>query len=95
LDTIPALQKLYGDYKDKGFDIVSISVDETINVPLWQKRVKEHGLTWTQYLEENNFRVNELGIKAFPTFILLDSGGKVVWRDFDLHDLDKFLKNNL
>ncbi len=95
LDTIPELKQLYSAYKDKGFDIISISVDETANVPIWQRRVKEHGLTWPQYLEENNFRVNELGIKSFPTFILLDSTGKVVWRDFDLHDLDKFLKGHV
>jgi thiol-disulfide isomerase/thioredoxin len=95
LDTIPALKQLYVNYKNKGFEIASISVDETINVPLWQKRVKEHGLVWPQYLEENNFRENELGIKAFPTFILLDSQGRVIWKDFDLHDLDKFLKKNL
>jgi thiol-disulfide isomerase/thioredoxin len=94
LDTIPELQRLYAEYKDKGFNIISISVDETINIPIWQTRVKEHGLVWTQYLEENNFRVNELGIKIFPTFILLDAQGKVIWRDFDLHDLDKFLKKH-
>lgn len=95
LDTIPALKKLYGSYKEKGFEIVSISVDETINVPIWQKRIKEHGLEWTQYLEENNFRSNELGIKLFPTFILLDNKGVVINRDFDLHDLDSFLNKNL
>ena len=94
LDTIPELKKLYNEYKEKRFNIISISVDETANVPLWQKRVKEHGLVWPQYLEENNFRVNELGIRSFPTFILLDSAGKVIWRDFDLHDLDAFLKLN-
>ncbi len=95
LDTIPELQKLYSAYKTKGFDIVSISVDETKNVLIWQKRVKEHGLVWTQYLEENNFQHNELGIKLFPTFILLDKEGRVIWKDFDLHDLDKFLVKNL
>jgi cytochrome oxidase Cu insertion factor (SCO1/SenC/PrrC family) len=95
LDTIPELKKLYTAYKEKGFEMVSISVDETKNVQLWQQRVKEHGLNWTQYLEENNFQHNELGIKAFPTFILLDEQGKVIQKDFDLHDLDKFLKENL
>ncbi|WP_184549474.1 TlpA family protein disulfide reductase [Mucilaginibacter sp. FT3.2] len=95
LDTIPALKKLYAGYQHKGFEIVSISVDETVNVPIWQRRVKEHGLTWPQYLEENNFRINELGIKSFPTFILLNSDGKVIWKDFDLDDLDVFLKKNM
>jgi len=95
LDTIPELKKLYTAYKAKGFEIVSVSVDETKNVPLWQQRVKEHGLNWTQYLEENNFQHNELGIKAFPTFILLDEHGTIIQKDFDLHDLDKFLKENL
>jgi len=94
LDTIPELKRLYNAYKGKEFDILSISVDETINVPIWQKRVKEHGLTWTQYLEENNFQNNELGIKVFPTFLLLNDLGKVIWRDFDLHELDNFLKEH-
>ena len=95
LDTIPALKKLYNSYKEKGFEIVSISVDETINVPIWQKRIKEHGLTWTQYLEENNFRSNELGIKSYPTFILLNDKGIVINKDFDLHYLDNYLNKNL
>jgi len=95
LDTIPELKKLYIAYQSKGFEIVSISVDETKNVPLWQQRVKAHGLNWTQYLEENNFQHNELGIKGFPTFILLDEQGTIIQKDFDLHDLDKFLKANL
>jgi len=95
LDTIPVLKKLYNDYKEKGFEIVSISVDETINVPIWQKRIKEHGLTWTQYLEENNFRSNELGIKSYPTFILLNDKGIVINKDFDMHYLDNYLNKNL
>lgn len=95
LDTIPVLKKLYSSYKEKGFEIVSISVDETINVPIWQKRIKEHGLTWTQYLEENNFRSNELGIKSYPTFILLNDKGIVINKDFDLHYLDNYLNKNL
>jgi len=95
LDTIPALKKLYNSYKAKGFEIVSISVDETVNVPIWQKRIKEHGLVWTQYLEENNFRSNELGIKSYPTFILLNDKGIVINKDFDLHYLDSYLNKNL
>jgi len=95
LQAIPQMQKIYATYKNKGFDIVSISVDETVNVPLWQKRVKEHSLTWTQYLEENNFRTNELGITSFPTFILLNSEGKVIWKNFDLDELEKFLKEKV
>ena len=95
LDTIPALKKLYDSYQKKGFEIVSISVDETINVPIWQRRIKEHSLTWMQYLEENNFRVNELGIKSYPTFILLNDKGVVINKDFDLHDLDRYLGKNL
>ena len=95
LDTIPELKKLYNDYNIRGFNIISISVDETANIPIWQKRVKEHNLIWPQYLEENNLKNNELGINEFPTFILLDNKGKIIWSNFDLHDLDKFLKKHL
>jgi thiol-disulfide isomerase/thioredoxin len=95
LDTIPVLKQLYADYGKKGLCIISISVDETKNVPIWQSRVKEHGMLWTQYLEENNFRKNELGVKMYPTFILLDTQGKIIWKAFDLHDLDKFLKEHI
>jgi thiol-disulfide isomerase/thioredoxin len=95
LDTIPVLKKLYAKYKGKGFEIVSISVDITKNIPIWQKRVEEHGLEWPQFLEENNWFNNELGIREYPTFMLLDNNDKVILKDFDLHQLDTFLSKNI
>jgi len=37
---------VYNQYRDKGFDILSVSLDG--NSEAWQKAVKADHLTWTQ-----------------------------------------------
>lgn len=82
----PHLKELYAEYKDKGFEIIGIaqeiSKDTAQLQMMWEKAVKEDGLTWRQVLNNKNGKqfdaVTEFGITAFPTKILLDSEGNIV-----------------
>ena len=95
LQALPALKKLYADYKSKGFEIVSISTDKTENVPLWQKRVKEKELTWLHFLDENGIESEKLSIISFPTTFLLNEKGEIIKKYISPEDLETFLKENL
>ena len=58
----PKYKKLYESYKNKGFEIVGVSTDETKNIPNWKKQIQKHQLVWKHYLDENgknkSYKVN-------------------------------------
>lgn len=95
LESFPALKKLYAAYQPKGFEIVSIATDQTHYVPLWQQRIKEYGLPWAQYLDENAVVATKSAVSSFPTTFLLDRRGKVLLRDITPEELEKFLAARL
>jgi thiol-disulfide isomerase/thioredoxin len=84
----PHLIELYGKYKDRGFEIVGIadergkSLEE--NKRTWKKAIAEDGMTWLQVLNNEDQEVydvvNAYAITAFPTKLLLDKQGKVIFR---------------
>ncbi|OGX87459.1 hypothetical protein BEN47_10475 [Hymenobacter lapidarius] len=95
IESFPALKQLYAAYQPKGFEIVSISTDQTQYVPLWQKRIKEYELPWAQYLDENAVAATKSAVYSFPTTLLLDRNGKVLLRDITPEELEKFLAAKL
>lgn len=74
---IPNLKKLYGQYAEKGFQIVSISIDKKEED--WQKALKEEGLTWPNFCDEEV--ANLYKVKAVPTMYLVDAQGILVAQD--------------
>ena len=80
---IPHLVKSDKKYKDAGFKIISISIDE--KEAQWKKAMQEENMSWTQLNDPNGFEgeiskaYNILGI---PFAILLDPDGKII--DFNM-----------
>jgi thiol-disulfide isomerase/thioredoxin len=95
LDTIPYLKRLYSRYHERGFEIVSISTDKTKDIAIWQQRIKEYGLIWPQYLDENAIGANRLAINSFPTTYLLDSNGIMIRKNISPPELEKLLDEKL
>lgn len=71
---IPNVKKQYSLYKDKGLQVVSISIDK--NAEAWKKAMMEEQLQWPNFLSPAV--ADEYRVKAVPTMYLLDSEGKVV-----------------
>lgn len=76
---IPNVKKQYALYKDKGLQVVSISIDK--NAEAWKKAVKEEQLQWPNFLSPAV--ADQYRVKAVPTMYLLDSDGKVVAENDD------------
>jgi thiol-disulfide isomerase/thioredoxin len=73
-------KKLYLENRDKGFEIVAISVDpdkEKLNAALKELEVPWINL-WDEENESQPAAVQKYGISAIPTMILLDREGKVI-----------------
>lgn len=72
---IPNLKKLYAQYADKGFQIVSISIDK--KEADWTKALKEEQLQWPNFLDTEG--ISELyKVKFVPTMYLIDEQGVMV-----------------
>ena len=75
----PNLVQQYKLYKDKGFDVLGVSLDK--DKSLWQKAIEKDGLPWTHVSDLNgwNNEVAQLyGIRAVPASFLIDPQGVII-----------------
>jgi peroxiredoxin len=78
------LVKIYKRYKAKGFDILSVSLDEEKN--LWLQAVRKDNLSWKHVSDLkgwNSSVVALYGIDAIPANVLIDRGGKIVAKNIE------------
>ncbi len=71
---IPNVKKQYELYKDKGFEVVSISIDR--NAGQWKKALEEEQLAWPNFL--SNEVADQFKVKAVPTMYLVDAKGMIL-----------------
>jgi len=78
----PNLVALYNKYKNRNFNILGISLDESKEE--WLAAIQKDGLTWTQVSDLKFWEsaaVAHFGIASIPTNYLIDSSGKIIARD--------------
>jgi len=90
----PNLVKTFNKYKDKGFTVLGVSLDQPGKKEAWLAAIHKDNLTWTQ-VSDLKFWDNEVavlyGVKAIPTNLLLDPNGKIVAKDLRGEALDEKL----
>lgn len=72
---IPNLKNLYKLYSDKGFQIVSISIDK--KKAEWEKALEEEQLPWPNFLDETGV-ADLYKVRFVPTMYLIDAQGTLV-----------------
>jgi peroxiredoxin len=74
---IPKVKALYRQFHEKGFDVVSISIDTDKNA--WKKAMKEEDMPWEQLLSDNKDTTMEaFQFSGIPTLYVVDKEGKIV-----------------
>ncbi|MFN7675139.1 TlpA family protein disulfide reductase [Flavobacterium sp.] len=84
----PKVIALYNEFHKKGFNIISVSLDD--NTEDWKNAIAKDGLTWTQVSNLKEMKdpiAIQYGITQIPTTFLLDSDGKIVAIDLFGEDL--------
>lgn len=77
---MPYLHKAYEKYKNKGFDILSLSVDSEELVKIFRKR--KWKMPWKNCVISRNEKILEdYEVKGFPTTILVGVDGKVLMKE--------------
>ena len=94
LNEIPNLEAAYSKFKSKGFEIVSVSVDDGTDE--WIKAVKDNGMNWVQLWNgedmENSAAV-KYSISAIPSTFLIDSDGTIIGRNLRDKELESALED--
>ena len=74
---VPKVKELYAKYKEKGLDVVSISIDD--NKKAWEKAMEEEGMPWQQWLSpDKNKTMKAFLFSGIPTIYILDKEGKIM-----------------
>ena len=89
----PNVVKVYDAYKDKGFDILGVSLDG--NKDAWLHAIEADHLTWTEISDLNSWKNSAAlayGIKGIPFNLLVDKDGIIIARNLKGADLENKLK---
>jgi len=80
---------LYDEYRSKGFEIYSVSMDSS--AISWQNAIQRDGLDWVQVSDLKGFDspvMEDYEVEALPTNYLLDRNGKIIAKNIDVADLE-------
>jgi len=75
----PNVVAIYNDYKDKGFDIIGISLDQSKEK--WLEAIEADKLTWSHLSDLkywNSAAAKLYGVNSIPHSILIDGGGIII-----------------
>ena len=90
------LVKLYSKYKDKGLEILSISLDDEKSD--WKKAVAKDKITWIQGFDKggwDSLAAIKWQVDAIPASFLINKNGDVVAINLEKNDLEKKIKELL
>lgn len=89
--TMPDLVRIYNKYKDKGFAIVGVSLDN--DAQAWKTAIEKMGMTWAQMSDLKGWQSEGAAlynIKAIPATIFIDQSGNIMGRELNV-DLETML----
>jgi peroxiredoxin len=76
----PNVVAQYQKYKDKGFDVFSVSLDN--GTKMWKNAIEKDGLVWKNHVSDlkgwHSSVVQLYAVESIPTTYLLDKTGKII-----------------
>ncbi len=79
---MPNVVKVYEQYKNKGFEIVGVSLDQTADA--WKKGIADLNMTWPQMSDLKYWKCKAAtiyGVDAIPHTVLIDKDGTIIERN--------------
>jgi len=77
VESVPSLKKIAAEMAGEPFTLISVSGDS--NGARVRGFVASHGPTWPQCWDGNGSVQRRLGVRVLPTFLLLDSDGRILF----------------
>lgn len=89
---IPNLKTAYANYAEKGFEVLSISIDK--DEKAWQKALAQENMQWPNLYDDDKVS-KSFNVKTIPATYLVDSKGVIIGDDLRGAALDEKLKELL
>jgi peroxiredoxin len=92
----PNVKKIYEKYKDQGFEIYGVSLDN--NASRWNDAIAKDGLTWKHVSDLAGWQSSAAklyGVRSIPATFLLDKEGRIYKSGFRSHELEGLLQQLL
>lgn len=94
-EAIPHWKTVYAKYKDKGFEIISVTNDSRWSD--WKKAMDAEQMPWTQLADEFPLKnmparvISKYKHGTIPLYVLLDKTGKILVKSGDEAEIDRKL----
>lgn len=92
-EQFPELKRIYETYKNKNFEIVSVSIDK--KQPRWLEALGEENPQWINVIEEQDTSgpiARKYDLLGVPHNYLIDPEGKIIANNMQLEQLEKVLQ---
>lgn len=92
----PKMVKIYKKYKNKGLEILGVSLDKKKEE--WLKAIKEDGLTWNHVSDLRGWDSSAAklySIKGIPHILVIDKNGTIVGKNLSDKELEEKIKEYL
>lgn len=77
----PHVVEIYKKYKEKGFDVFSVSLDKETGKNDWVAAIKQDGLAWDNHVSDlqfwNSAPAATYGVRSIPQTFLIDRNGNI------------------
>jgi peroxiredoxin len=87
---MPNVVKTYKKYKDKGFEIYGVSLDQAKEA--WVEAIQQDGITWPQVSDLKYWEcvaARLYNVQGIPFTVLVDKEGKILGKNLRGEELDK------
>lgn len=93
----PELVALYNRFKDKGLDIVSVSLDT--DEAAWKKAIEDDNLSWPHHVSDLKGWANAVAemytIAYIPQTLIIDANGKIVEKNLPFEKMEELINATL
>jgi|DewCreStandDraft_4_1066084.scaffolds.fasta_scaffold47763_2 thiol-disulfide isomerase/thioredoxin len=77
--SMPGIQQLYTEKRDKGFEVLGVAIERDSNAPVRQV-LEALGVTYPAGFPVSKQEVEAYNPSGLPTMVLVDRGGRIRWR---------------
>ncbi len=93
----PNVVRMYDKYKDKGFTVYSVSLDESKDA--WLKAIKDDNLSWPNHVSDlkgwQSSAAALYSVTSIPATFLLDREGNIIAKNLRGPELEQKLQQVL
>lgn len=96
MQELPGFVKTYNQYKPKGFEIIGVALDVSVNK--WKKTIQDNNFNWKNVCQFKNYKspvCQDYKVNKTPTFFVLDNQMNIVYKPKGTKELTAFLRKNM